>query len=122
MGGLALVALLLWVAAISLKQLKRHQRIQAEVTALQAEAAKVARENQSISERISYFSSPDFREQEAKQKLGLKKAEEVAVIINPAVRPSPSEPPFNEPPMPQASKQETQQTNYMKWWNIFFKY
>lgn len=81
--GVFVLALLLvgWVIFISWQQFERHERIEKEVAALEAEAEKIRRENETFSERISYFSSDAFREQEAKSKLGLKKSDETVVVI-----------------------------------------
>lgn len=81
--GVFVLALLLvgWVVFISWQQFERHERIEEEVAALQAEAEKIKRENETFSERIGYFSSDAFREQEAKKKLGLKKNNETVVVI-----------------------------------------
>src|SRR3989304_10143603 len=80
----AAIILIGWTAFVSSKQIQRNRRIQEEVAALETEAAKIRRENETLSERIGYLSSSDFREQEAKKKLGLKKIEETMVVIKPA--------------------------------------
>src|SRR5688572_16056243 len=77
------LALVGWAGYVSWQEMKRHQKIEAEVRVLQAEAEKIRHENETFSERIGYFSSDAFREQEAKKQLGLKKANERVVIIKP---------------------------------------
>lgn len=115
------VILIGWAVFVSSKQIERNHRIQAEVSALVTEAAKIRRENETLAEKINYYASSDFREQEAKRKLGLKKAEETVVVIKPA---------------PEQGKEESSQTdgmketaqsdrrddeaNYKKWWRLFF--
>ncbi|OGI16286.1 MAG: hypothetical protein A2878_01365 [Candidatus Moranbacteria bacterium RIFCSPHIGHO2_01_FULL_54_31] len=108
-----------WVLYVSSKQIERNRRIQTEVSALETEAAKIRRENETLSEKISYFASDDFRIQEAK-KIGLKKAEETVVVIKPQ--------PENE--FSKSATAEERQSaeqgatgslpNYKKWWNIFW--
>lgn len=109
-----------WVLYVSSKQIERNRRIEEEVSLLQTEADKIHRENDTLSERINYFSSDDFREQEAKKKLGLKKVEETVVVI----KPSPEDGTVGD-----ASLGKNQQVsdsnnenmpNYKKWWGIFF--
>lgn len=84
-GAIAIAVILIgWAVFVSSKQIERNRRIQAEVSALVAEAAKIRRENETLAEKISYYASADFREQEARRTLGLKKAEETVVVIKPA--------------------------------------
>ena len=78
-----------WGLYVSSKHIERGQRIQAEVALLENEAAKIRRENETLSEKIDYYSSDNFREQETKKKLDLKKAHETYVVIKP--RPTPVE-------------------------------
>lgn len=107
-----------WVIYVSSKQLERNKRIEEEVTALQTEAEKIRRENDTLSEKISYFSSPDFREQEAKEKLGMKKVDESVVVIKSR--------PANEVEMSFGREKNLQKentalvSNYIKWWQLFF--
>lgn len=109
-----------WVLYISSKQIERNRRIEEEVSALESEASKIRNENETLSEKISYFSSDDFREQEAKKKLGLKKAEETVVIIK-------SRPEYEkEGAILQDKNQSVTENNnenianYKKWWKLFF--
>ena len=119
-GIIGVVVILVgWITYVSSKQLERNHRIQQEVSALEIEAAKIRRENETLSEKISYFSSSDFREQEAKQKLGLKKVEETAVVIKlaPAFK---AEEGVASMTNRDTSKENQNMPNYEKWWKIFF--
>lgn len=122
-GGAVVIAILLvsWVAFVSLKQIERNHRIQAEVSALETEAAKIRRENETLAEKINYYASSDFREQEAKRKLGLKKAEETVVVIKPAPEQGKEESSQTDG-MKEASQSDRQneEANYKKWWRLFF--
>ncbi len=108
-----------WVLFVSSKQIERNRRIQAEVSSLENEAAKIRRENETLSEKIQYFSSDAFREQEAKSKLGLKKTDETMVVIK-------TRPGFvteaEDAAKPQGAQTERAEPmpNYKKWWRIFF--
>lgn len=84
-GGVALAALAIggWVFSVSSKQSERNKKIEEEVASLETEAEKIRRENETLREKIAYFSSQDFREQEAKRKLGLKREDETMVVIRP---------------------------------------
>lgn len=118
-----------WVASVSFKQVERTRRIQEEISALENEATKVRRENETLSEKISYFASDDFREQEAKKKLGLKKSDETVVEVKPS-RPDQDKSVIDNE-MDGKNLQETQAVshksstsvdvkNYEKWWRAFF--
>lgn len=114
----AVLVLIGWVLSVSSKQIERNRRIQDEVSALEIEAAKIRRENETLSEKISYFSSDNFREQEAKKKLGLKKTAETVVVIKP--RPALG----TERETAQSRQEEPGESedipNYKQWWNLFF--
>lgn len=110
-----------WVLYLSSKQIERSHRIQEEVSSLETEAVKIRRENDTLSEKIQYFSSDDFREQEAKKKLGLKKSEETVVIIKP--QPEQNKEGENSFVMRQQTSVDVGKENipnYKKWWKIFF--
>lgn len=117
----AAIILIGWVVFVSSKQIQRNRHIQEEVAALETEAQSIRRENETLSERISYLSSSDFREQEAKEKLGLKKAEETFVVIKPAPVYQQTENIANETARDISANSANMETpNYKKWWKIFF--
>lgn len=118
---IALVVIVVaWVAYISSKQLERNHRIEKEVAVLSQEAEKIRRENETLADRISYFSSSEFREQEAKDKLGLKKPEETVVIIKQEPDSEESGISGGSPSLEQSSERE-EAPNYQKWWDLFFE-
>lgn len=121
-GGILLVSVfVLWTGYISSKQLSRNQRIQAEVNELKNEADKIRRENEMLSEKIGYFSSNDFREQEGKEKLGFKKMNEEVVVIKPrADKEEKGEVKMMDRGITSASE-NTLLPNYKKWWMLFFE-
>lgn len=115
----AVLVLAFWVLYVSSKQIERNRRIQAEISSLETEAAKIRRENETLSEKISYFASDDFREQEAKKKLGMKKTQEVVVGVKPAVGDT-EESNASLGTEQIISGSDRNETNYKKWWSIFF--
>jgi len=110
--------LVLWVVYVSSKQIERSRRISEEVASLQTEADKIQRENETLSEKISYFSSSDFREREAKEKLGMQKTDENVVVIksSPAISGNTD----TEQRSASTEEKKVSVSNYMKWWQIFF--
>ena len=67
------------------KEMERSKRIEAEVEALRQEADTIRGENRTIGEKISFFSTGSFEEREAKVKLGMKKQDEEAVVLDTGV-------------------------------------
>ncbi len=65
----------------SWKQYERNQKIQKEIAVLEAERARVQRENESLKNRINYFATEEFKEQEAKSRLNMRKSDEYVVEI-----------------------------------------
>lgn len=119
LGIVAIVLMVSWAVYVSSKQIARNERIEDEVTLLKREADKIRRENENLSQKIGYFSSPDFREQEAKEKLGMKKEDEEALVIRQrpeAVGTTDMTPIFQTAP----AVVPRDIPNYRKWWQLFF--
>lgn len=114
-----LAGLVGWVLVVSSRQIERNRRIQDEVSSLEREAAKIRRENETLSEKISYFASDNFREREAKQKLGLKRTEETVVVIKPGTALEAKEDAATEV-RPREQQESRNIPNYEKWWKLFF--
>lgn len=121
---LGIVGLLIFGIYLGYKSWQEHERnarIQAEIALLESEAAKIRRENETLAQKIEYFASPDFQEQEAKRKLGLRRQEEAVVILH------------EVPVLPQGSDVQDEKEfensqslvdltpNYKKWWRLFFE-
>lgn len=111
-----------WVIYVSSKQIERNRRIQEEVSALEMEAQKIQSENETLSEKIGYFSSVDFREQEAKRRLGLKKPEEtvLGVSINPHSADGKLENLSEERVEAMSQDEGADLMQFEKWWRLFF--
>lgn len=71
-----------FVASSAWKEMERSKRIEDEVAKLRSEADRIRGENRTLTEKISYFSTPEFEEREAKEKLGMKKNDEEVVSID----------------------------------------
>jgi cell division protein FtsB len=115
------VALISWAVYVSSKQLARNQRIEEEVRSLEQEADKIRRENETLSEKIQYFASNDFREQEAKEKLGMKKAGEEVVVVQSWQTEEGEEKASKMTPETSLTQQAGETLpSYKKWWYLFF--
>lgn len=116
LGVVLMFGLALWAGWASLQQYERSVRIQQEIDVLKQEAERVARENETLSQKIQYFASPNFKEGEAKEKLGLRRQEEQMIAIDGDVRLVPESTPQAASVMERVGRQTP---NYMKWWNRF---
>lgn len=98
----------------------RNAAIQAEIDTLAREADKIRRENETLAQRIEYFASPDFQEQEAKKKLGLRRQEETMIALREvAVLPG-GEVSGSEVVVPTPRTSDSV-PNFKKWWRLFFE-
>lgn len=118
LGLIAIIGIGLAVGWASYRQYERSVRIQAEIDVLKREADRIARENATLSEKIQYFASPNFKEEEAKEKLGLRRQEEKVMLVEGKAwldggKKSPAE--SVEP-----ERIAWEVPNYRKWWNRFF--
>lgn len=114
-AGLAVLVMI----GVSLgKETYRKRQIQTEIESLQAEIDKVGQENSDLANLISYLSSQEFQEKEAREKLNLQKEDEKMVVLR-----------------KDAASQNTQKTNgeeesvknpedntpnWKKWLDLFF--
>jgi cell division protein FtsB len=117
LGFVLMLGIAVWAGWESFQQYERSVRIQQEIDVLKHEAERVARENETLSQKIQYFASPDFKEEEAKEKLGLRRQEEQVIAIDGDVRLVP-EAALMEPAA--SERVAWQGPNYQKWWNRFF--
>ena len=113
-----MLGLALFAGWASFQQYERSLRIQQEIDVLKREAERVARENETLSEKIQYFASPDFKEEEAKEKLGLRRQEEKVIALEGDLRLEPELPMAAEPLKGEVIGWEI--PNYKKWWHLFF--
>jgi len=71
------------------------------------------KEHDSLVEKKEYFQSPEFIEEEARNKLNLAKEEETIVILPPNVEEMSRW-------LEQKDSQEENLPNWKKWWRLFF--
>lgn len=102
---------------------KRNAKIQSEIALLEAEAAKIRRENETLTQKIEYFASPDFQEQEAKKKLGLRRQEESVVALREVPVLSQEEEIVEVHQLGETYQEKAPNLtpNYKKWWRRFFE-
>lgn len=104
----------------SYEEHKQNAKIQEEIDKLQAEAEKIRRENETLAQRIEYFASPDFQEQEAKKKLGMRRQEEGVAAIREGTHLSNKLESVSVSTETRVLGEEVTLPNYQKWWHQFF--
>lgn len=110
------LVLAVWIGHVTMKEMDRGKRIQEEIASLHAEAQKTQKENNVLKEKIRYFQTDAFQEQEARNKLNYQGENERAVVIKSPV-------PVREESINAPSIDIQRQNllpNYQKWWNQFF--
>lgn len=97
------------------KERKRAVGIQKEIEILVQEAAEIEKEGNILKEKISYLSTRDFYEREAKENLNYQKEGENVVIIR---RPIKEEKIENEGEV--LGDVKIKEPHYKVWWRYFF--
>lgn len=114
--GLAMLVVLLVAGYASWKQYERHSRIKKEVAILESEKERVHKENESLKERINYFATENFQEQESKERLNMRKDNEYVVDIERM----PTDLSKAEPDTSLSPQEPSHTPNYKKWWEKIF--
>jgi cell division protein FtsB len=110
----------LWIGTVSYRFFQRTGMIQSEIHELESEAKRINQENATLREKIEYFSSPSFKEREAKDKLGLKKIDEQVIVVK---APVDTEERVEASPLAiigTGRVAEFHAPNYVKWWRMMF--
>lgn len=116
----SIFGLVVWIGTVSYRFFERTGMIKSEIRELEREANRIDQENATLREKIEYFSSANFQEREAKDKLGLKKVDEQVVIIKTR---SDSETDSGNsliPTIDTGRVAEFHSPNYVKWWRMIF--
>jgi cell division protein FtsB len=115
LAGLAILVLI----GISLgKEVYRKRQIQKEIDGLQAQIGQLGQSNGDMENLISYLSSTDFQEKEAREKLNLQKNDEKMIVLRKDVAG-----PEIQTPNQDTNRQalpEDNSPNWQKWWQYFF--
>jgi septal ring factor EnvC (AmiA/AmiB activator) len=100
------------------KEVYRKKQIQKEIEGLQSQISQLGRQNGDMENLISYLSSADFQEKEAREKLNLQKNDEKMIVLRKdAVEPESQ--PQNKDAVPQTLPEDNS-PNWQKWWKYFF--
>jgi uncharacterized membrane-anchored protein YhcB (DUF1043 family) len=106
------------ISTRAVQEAYRNRKIEKEVEKLKQEAQKIQSENDTIQKKIDYYNTPEFVERVSKDKMNLQKSDEnVAVISKSALSQTSAETKKDI-----VMEDDKKVSNYIKWWNFFFKY
>lgn len=114
---LALAILGLFGYSISKERAKKKE-VEKSILSLKAQADNIRRENMALNDRVSYLSSKDYQEVQAKDKLNLQSPGENVVIITPR---NSAQKTVSQPTKKEAAEESAAEPNYKKWLAYFFK-
>jgi cell division protein FtsL len=112
------IVLAVFISVSAVREAYRSKTIEKEVESLRQEAQRIQSENEAMTQRIAYFETAQFQEKIAKEKLNLQKPDENVVVVKPGV----GEQVQLEKVQDEVLQDTEEQSNYLKWWDSFFKY
>lgn len=100
------------------KETYRKHQIQKEIDELQSQIEGLNKENSQLGDLLSYLSSSDYQEKEAREKLNLQKADEKMIVLQKEIGAQQSK---NENVNSnEQAPVEDNSPNWQKWWKFFF--
>ncbi|HPA25511.1 MAG TPA: septum formation initiator family protein [bacterium] len=106
--GLFLILFLITLSLI--KNINKNKIVADKTMELDLEIKKIDQENKDLQQLIAYFSTPEFLDKEAREKLNMAKPGEKIIII----------PQENNLSQTSDASEKNNQKNYILWWNYFF--
>jgi cell division protein FtsB len=88
----------------------QKRQVDSEISRLTEQSTRLTQDNSQLSELIKYLDTPEYKEQEAREKLNLKKPGEEVVVL-------PQDTDAGQVASAQAAHNES---NPKKWFNYFF--
>ena len=109
-----------WLSLVLVRAFYKKRQLDQEIGALKSEVEKMDKKGQELNQFLGYFSSQDYLEKEAKDKLNLKKeGESVVMVQEPAAEAAKEN--NNSAPAGAAISAPVEENNLVKWWKFFFK-
>ncbi|MBU4142579.1 septum formation initiator family protein [Patescibacteria group bacterium] len=109
-----------WLSLVLVRAFYKKRQLDQEIGALKSEVEKMDKKGQELNQFLGYFSSQDYLEKEAKDKLNLKKeGENVVMVQEPAAEAAKEN--NNSAPAGAAISAPVEENNLVKWWKFFFK-
>lgn len=107
-----------WMSLVLVKAAYKKYQLEQQISTIKQEIEKTEQRSKELNEMINYFSSYTYLEQEAKEKLNLKKEGETVVVV-PEEAVGQTEEAIESPsPTPTSSPVKN---NLIKWWEFLFK-
>lgn len=104
------------------KEFSKKKEVESEIEILRQQAEKIKQENMSLEERIAYLGSQDYQKIQAKDKLDLQDPQEnVVIITQDLATPIDENQGSNIKSENQNNYTAEKTSNFLKWWNYFFK-
>lgn len=124
-GVILLVLIVLFFLSISIyKEFSKKKQVENDIKALKEQAEKIKQENMTLEERIAYLGSQDYQKVQAREKLDLQDPEENVVVItqdSTSLKQQDEENSELETNDDQENYSNEDISNFLKWWNYFFK-
>ena len=111
-----LVLVLIWLTVALGKELYNRYQIHKRIVQLEKEIKKIKEENQSLSQMVEQFNSPEWLEKDARLKFNLAKEGEKVVIIHQPIQENFTDEDFKK----EEQLQLKNISNPEKWWKFFF--
>jgi cell division protein FtsB len=83
MNGVGLVVVI-YLLALLVQTVKRNNDLREQVSTLESSIARLDSDRETLAYKLRYYSTDDFREKEARAKLGLQMPGESLIILPPA--------------------------------------
>lgn len=113
------IIIAIFIAFNAFNEAYRNKKIEKMKDDLEREAIQIEKENDIISKKIEYYKTAEFQEKIAKEKLNMQKEGESVIIVKPSTEKEEEIDNYKEEEILVEIKNEP---NYIKWWNLFFKY
>lgn len=107
---LGLFFILVLISISLIKNVNKNKIISDKTLELDREIKKIEEENKNLEELIAYFSTPEFLDKEAREKLNMAKPGEKIIII----------PQEDKNLASVDNKEMSDKKNYVLWWDYFF--
>ncbi|MHA1372541.1 MAG: FtsB family cell division protein [Promethearchaeota archaeon] len=112
---LIILAVIVFIIYNIYKSTVQNYQINKQITELENQIQEIKKQNQYLKNLIIYYNTDTFKELELRRKIGMKKPDEVVLIMpenkNQKEQKEPNEPMYKE----QNNKKEVQEPNYQKW-------
>jgi cell division protein FtsB len=106
-------AILVFIAAGIIDEVQRRKAVQAEISAIEDEVARLEAQRERLTSLIEHADSPEFLEREARLRLGLQRPGEKVFIVSDRGG-------LSQELIPGDEDDASEQSNIRRWWNYLF--